>query len=215
MNSSFPVTSVTMIARIRELGPGADSAEWVRFWDTYSLAIRQFAVLKGGEENADDIVMQVLGKLVEVLRTGQYTPEKGKFHSYLATMIVNEVHMAHRRNLARAGDRRVSLDASDEDSDGEQGSTLAETLVAEDVSPEALDEDWKSAVLKSAVEHVLTKTAMSERDRALYRAYAIEGREIADVAREFGLTRNNVSQIRSRIDKRIVAFGRKLVSESL
>jgi len=214
--SAFPVTSVTMIAKIRNLGPGADSAEWVRFWDSYSLAIRQFAALKGGEENADDIVMQVLGKLVEVLRSGQYTPEKGKFHSYLATMIVNEVHMAHRKNMARAGDRKVSLDAAAEDADGEQqDGTLADTLAAPDASPEAIDEDWRKAVLKSAVEHVLTKTALSERDRALYRAYAIEGRDIADVAKEFGLSRNNVSQIRSRIDKRIVEFGRRLAAENL
>ena len=52
--STFPVTSVTLIAKIKDLGPGEDSAEWVRFWDSYSLAIRQFAVMKGGEENADD-----------------------------------------------------------------------------------------------------------------------------------------------------------------
>ena len=64
--------------------------------------------MKGGEENADDIVMTVLGKLVEVLRSGQYTPEKGKFHSYLATMIVNEVHMSHRKEIARASDRKGS-----------------------------------------------------------------------------------------------------------
>ena len=66
--SGFPVTSVTLIAKIKELSPGEDSAAWVRFWDTYSLAICQFAAMKGGEDNADDIVMVVLGKLVDVLR---------------------------------------------------------------------------------------------------------------------------------------------------
>ena len=54
--SSFPVTSVTLIAKIKNLSPGEDSAAWVRFWDTYQGAIRQFAALKGGEANADDIV---------------------------------------------------------------------------------------------------------------------------------------------------------------
>ena len=210
MTGTFPVTSVTLIAKIRDLGPGQDSAEWVRFWDSYSIAIRKFAVYKGGEENADDIVMTVLGKLVEVLRSGQYTPEKGRFHSYLATMIVNEVHMAHRRNLARAGDRKVSIDeGSDEDGRG----SLADTLVAPEESPESIDEDWRKAVLASAVEHVLTKTALSERDRAVYRAYALGGRDIADVAKEFGISRNSVSQIKTRIDKRIVAFGRELVAK--
>ena len=208
MSASFPLTSVTLIAKIKQLSPGEDSSAWVRFWNSYSLAIRQFAAMKGGEANADDIVMTVLGKLVDVLRTGQYSPEKGRFHSYLATMIVNEVHMAHRKEMARAGDRKVSLDAGGED---ESSSALMDTLAAPEESPESIDADWRQAVLKSAVEHVLTKTALSDRDRKVYRAYALEGRDIADVAKEFGLSRNFVSQIKSRIDKRIVAVGKELV----
>ena len=57
MAGSFPVTSVTLIAKIKDLAPGEDAAAWVRFWDMYQGAIRQFAALKGGEQNADDIVM--------------------------------------------------------------------------------------------------------------------------------------------------------------
>ena len=208
MSASFPLTSVTLIAKIKQLSPGEDSSAWVRFWNSYSLAIRQFAAMKGGEANADDIVMTVLGKLVDVLRTGQYSPEKDRFHSYLATMIVNEVHMAHRKEMARAGDRKVSLDAGGED---ESSSALMDTIAAPEESPESIDADWRQAVLKSAVEHVLTKTALSDRDRKVYRAYALEGRDIADVAKEFGLSRNSVSQIKSRIDKRIVAVGKELV----
>ena len=200
MSASFPLTSVTLIAKIKQLSPGEDSSAWVRFWNSYSLAIRQFAAMKGGEANADDIVMTVLGKLVDVLRTGQYSPEKGRFHSYLATMIVNEVHMAHRKEMARAGDRKVSLDAGGED---ESSSALMDTLAAPEESPESIDADWRQAVL--------TKTALSDRDRKVYRAYALEGRDIADVAKEFGLSRNSVSQIKSRIDKRIVAVGKELV----
>ena len=209
------MTSLTMIAKIKSLGPGADSAEWIRFWNSYSLAIRQFAALKGGEENADDIVMTVLGKLVEVLRNGQYSPEKGRFHSYLATMIVNEVHMAHRREQARAAGRKVSLDAEGGGGSDEGASrTVADTLVAPGETEASIDEDWRQAVLKSAVEHVLTKTALSDRDRKVYRRYAIEGVDIAKVAAEFGLSRNSVSQIKTRIDKRIVAVGKELVRAS-
>ena len=211
MSATFPETAVTLIAKIKDLGPASDSAAWVRFWNAYSGAIRQFAAMKGGEENADDIVMLVLGKLVDVLRKGQYTPEKGRFHSYLATMIVNEVHMLHRRNVARGNDRRVSIDALHDDHDGEGARSVGETLVAAEESPEAIDAAWRQAVLKSAVEHVLTKTALSERDRNVYRAYAPEGRDIAEVARTFGISRNSVSQIKTRIDKRIVSVGRELI----
>lgn len=211
--STFPVTSVTLIQKIKTLAPGEDSAAWVRFWDSYSLAIRQFAVLKGGEANADDIVMTVLGKLVEVLRTGQYTPEKGAFHSYLATMIVNEVHMQHRKDLVRKTDQHLSLDAPiGGDDDGGDETTLADTLTSTEKPIDEYEEDWRQAVLASAVEHVLTKTALSERDRAVYRAYVQEGRPIAEVAAQFKLPRNTVSQIKSRIEKRIVAVGRELVA---
>lgn len=209
--SSFPVTSVTLIQKIKTLSPGEDGAAWVRFWDSYSLAIRQFAALKGGEANADDIVMTVLGKLVDVLRNGQYTPDKGAFHSYLATMIVNEVHMQHRKDIVRKTDQHMSLDAPVGGGESGDDSTLADTLPTSVTPADAYDEDWRQAILSSAVEHVLTKTALSERDRAVYRAYVQEGRPIADVAAEFKLSRNSVSQIKTRIDKRIVAVGRELV----
>ncbi len=208
--STFPLTSVTLIAKIKDYAAGDDSAAWVRFWDSYRDAIRQFAVMKGGEQNADDIVMTVLGKLVEVLRSGQYTPEKGRFHSYLATMIVNEVHMAHRKDVSRQMDKRVSIDASL--GSGEGGHTVADTLAAPESSPDALDEDWRRAVLESARERVLMRTALSDRDRQVYRAYAVEGMDISEVAKKFSISRNYVSQIKTRIDKRIIAAGRELIA---
>jgi len=89
---------------------------------------------------------------------------------------------------------------------------LADTLQAPETPADAYEEDWRQAILASAVEHVLTKTALSERDRAVYRAYVQEGRPIAEVAAQFKLSRNSVSQIKTRIDKRIVAVGRELVA---
>ena len=207
--SAFPVTSVTLIAKIKNLAPGEDSAAWVRFWDTYQGAIRAFAALKGGESNADDIVMQVLGKLVDVLRSGQYTPEKGSFHSYLATMIVNEVHMAHRKDVVRQVDKRIPIDAPV----GEEGKTVADTLAGESATPESLDDDWRKAVLAAAREHVLMHTALSDRDRQVYRAYALEGEDIGEVAKKFGISRNFVSQIKTRIEKRIIAAGREMIEK--
>ena len=210
--SSFPATSVTLIQKIKTLAPGEDGAAWVRFWDTYSLAIRRFAALKGGEATADDIVMTVLGKLVNVLREGQYTPEKGAFHSYLATMIVNEVHMQHRKDQVRKADQHLSIDAPVGGNEDGGDRTLADTLQTTVTPADMYEDDWRQAVLASAVEHVLTKTALSDRDRAVYRAYVQEGRPIGEVAAEFRLSRNSVSQIKTRIERRIVAVGRELVA---
>ena len=212
--NAFPETSATLIQKIKTLAPGEDGAAWVRFWDSYAAAIRTFAARKGGEENADDIVMTVLGKLVDVLRSGQYSPEKGAFHSYLSTMIINEVHMMRRKEVVRQVDRRVSLDApinKKEDAEADD-QTLADVLPQEAVSPDVLDEDWRQAILESAMDHVLNKTALSQRDRAVYREYVQEGRPIEEVAAKYGISRNFVSQIKTRINRRIVMVGQELIA---
>ena len=195
--STFPPTSVSLIAKIKDLPPGEDGAAWARFWELYAPAMRAFAVFKGGTANADDIVMTVFGKLVEVLRSGQFDQTKGSFHSYLATMIYNEVHMQYRKDEVRKSDAHVPLDEA-----------LAESLEAP--PSEEVDADWQRAVLQAAVEHVLNKTALSDRDRAVYRFYVQERHSIEETAEKFHLTRNLVSQIKSRIEKRIVAIGREM-----
>lgn len=199
--STFPETSFTLIAKIKDLAKGQDSAVWSRFWDLYAPAMRAFAVFKGGEANADDIVMTVLGRLVEVLRSGQYQPEKGRFHSYLATMIYNEVHMQHRKDEVRKKDAHVPIDEA-----------LSETLVSPGTTAVDADADWQRAILAAAVEHVLTKTALSDRDRAVYRFYVQENHTLDETVEKFRLGRNNISQIKTRIEKRIAAIGREMAA---
>ena len=217
---AFPLTSATLIQKIKTLSPGADDAAWVRFWDMYAGAIRQFAARKGGLANADDIVMTVLGKLVNVLRSGQYTREKGAFHSYLSTMILNEVHMQHRREMARKADMCISIDTPlDDGASPDDRRTIADVISPETISPavetasaDDLDEDWRYAILESATEHVLTRTAISPRDREVYRAYVQEERPIDEVAAQYGLSRNSVSQIKTRINRRIIDVGKELLA---
>ena len=198
--STFPETSFTLIAKIKDLARGPDSAVWNRFWDLYAPAMRAFAVFKGAGSNADDIVMTVLAKLVDVLRSGQYQPEKGSFHSYLATMIYNEVHMQRRKDEVRKADSHVPLDE-----------VMQETLAAPGQAPET-DVDWQRAILAAAMEHVLTKTALSDRDREIYRFYVQEGHSIDETSEKFHQSRNNISQIKTRIEKRIAAIGREMAA---
>ena len=100
--------------------------------------------------------------------------------------------MSHRREIARASDRKVSIDSSVPGGAAESSDrTIADTIAAPETSPEQLDADWREAVLKSAVEHVLTKTAISERDRNVYREYALDGRDIGEAAAQYRISRNS------------------------
>ena len=57
---------------------------------------------------------------------------------------------------------------------------------------------------------MLTKTALSERDRDVYRFYVQERHTIEETAEKFRITRNLASQIKTRIEKRIAAIGREM-----
>ena len=63
---------------------------------------------------------------------------------------------------------------------------------------------WRMAVHAAAVEHVLTKTAISEQSKRVYSALE-RGQSLREVAEAFGLSYAAVKQIKSRLDRAIAA----------
>jgi len=194
MGREFIQTSVTLLQRIAIQRSGEDEASWVRFWELYQPAMLVFAQSIGGGENSEDIVQDVLVKLVNELKNGGYVRQAGKrFRSYLKTLIRRQLIDAYRKEKARGYGRTVELtEGIVEDTAGTN----------KDVGRE-LDEEWVRACHSAVVDHVLTKTALAKQSREIYRAYVLEGRPVGDVAREFGVSKNLVSQIKTRVDKMI------------
>ena len=192
MSSIFPNTSITLLQSIAAERTGSDEAEWARFFELYYPAMRKFVQMKASRSDADDIVQDVLVKLVDVLRHGKYTPQPGvKFRSYLARLLYNELVSHFRRDRVRGDGNFVPVDQVD--------------LPIDSDAAIRLDVQWRMALHESAVEHVLTKTALAEQSKDVYREYVIEERPIAEVAKKFGLTKNYVSQIKTRVDRMVSA----------
>ena len=108
-------------------------------------------------------------------------------------MIRSQRYMAYRREKARG----LGLTVPIED---------AEPSVPADIVTAAIDAEWAAARHRAAVEHVLTKTLVSDLNKRLYRAYVLEERPIGEVARAFGVTRNQVSQAKARIGRMVAAI---------
>ena len=193
--SAFPETSVTLLSKLAAQVTGEDEANWARFADLYVPAIRDFARRHGDGRDVDDVVQDVLAGLVRILRGGRFSVREGKgnFRAYLAKMIRSQLYMAYRREKARGLGLTVPLDD-------------AEPSVPADSVTAALDAEWAAARHRAAVEHVLTKTLVSDLNKRLYRAYVVEERPIDEVAREFGVTRNQVSQAKTRIGRMVAAI---------
>ena len=190
----FPDTPVSLLVRIAsEKTDVCDEAAWTRLFELYAPVIKAFAEERGGGGDGEDIVQEIFMKLVNVLGDGRVKigGDAGKFRRYLATLIRNELVNVWRRRRARGEGATVSLD-------------VVEPTV--DSATEAIiDAKWRLARRKAAVDWTLSKTALSPRSKAVYRAYAIDERPIGEVAAAFGIPRNSVSQIKTRVERMIAA----------
>lgn len=197
--SAFPETSATLLVKLAAQVTGEDEANWMRFADLYVPAMRDFARGHGDPSQADDVVQEVLARLVALFRGNRFRVRDGvgNFRAYLATMIRNELYAAFRKEQARGGGRTVPLDEADLVDSGESVTA-------------ALDLEWAAARHRAAVEHALTKTLLSKQNREIYRAYVLEERDIDDVARAFGVPRNQVSQVKTRVGRMIAALEAEL-----
>ena len=193
--SRIPDTPVTLIARMAAQVTGEDEATWVKFFELYQPVIRHFAEFAGARSDADDVVQDVLLKLVDVFRSGAYRPEKGRFRAFLATITRREVINRWQKAQARAADRHVSLNR-----------TAAQEIAVPPEAAEILDAKWRLAQHAAAVEHVLTRTALAQKSKDVYRAYVLEEKPIGEVAKAFDVSRNVVSQIKTRVDAMIADF---------
>lgn len=192
--SAFPETPVTLLKKLAAQVTGEDEDNWVRFADLYVPAIRDFARSRGDGRNVDDVVQEVLVGLVNVFRGNRFAVREGvgNFRAYLARMIRNQLYGVYRKERARGLGQTVALDD-------------VEVAVSGESVTARMDAEWAVARHRAAVEHVLTKTLVSELNKSLYRAFVLEERPIDEVAKAFGVTRNQVSQAKVRLGRMIAA----------
>ena len=194
--SAFPDTPKTLLSRMAAQVTGESEASWVRFFDLYQPVICKFAEYVGAKGEAEDVVQDVFVKLVEVFRKGAYKPDRGRFRAYLATLIRREVVNRWHKAQVRAADRQVSLDNDD---------FPVEVAVPSETAA-VIDAKWLQARRSAAIEHVLTKTALAQQSKDIYRAYVLEERPIGEVAKSFGVPNNSVSQIKTRVERMIADY---------
>ena len=185
--SAFPVTSLTLLQKIAVQVTGEREAAWVRFFGLYEPAIKRFVAWHDGTHDPDDVVQDIFMKLVNVVQSGGYDSSKGSFRAFLATMIRRHLVSLYRKDQARGAGMFVDIDD-------------VEPSVPADVA-EQIDAKWRLARRQSAIEHVLTKTAISAQSRAIYRAYVEEEMPLDEVTAKFGVSKAVVYKIKSRVEQ--------------
>lgn len=195
--SSFPDTPVTLLSKLAvQLTGQRDEFAWVRLFELYEPAIRRFAKYQGAAGDSEDIAQEVFIKLISVLRSGRYSAESGKFRTYIATMIKNEIINRWRKKSVRPEGCQISIDDPDHPVNIMVPSEVDETIEAQ----------WRLARREAAVEHVLTKTALSKQTKDIYKAHVIDEMPIGDIVEKFGVKENYIYQIKNRVGRMIAAI---------
>ncbi len=213
----FPQTPKTLLRKIADFANGDDREEWQEFVDLYTPSLRRFLrQVQGGmsEADLDDVIQDVFVRLVDVLRANAIDRSKGKFRSYLASMTRRILIDRYRESLVRPelGSDADAVDAVSSPRQREANNSFCASDTLSSVDPGALfDVRWRQAIRAAAVEHILTRTAISEQSKRIYRALqglspGFEGLSPREVAARFGVSYDVVKQVKSRIDRAISAL---------
>lgn len=178
-------THATLLARV---AVGTDPTAWREFAARYGELIRGFALRRNLQAaDCDDVVQEVLLSLSKSMPNFQYDPAKGKFRSYLKTVVLHAIFKFSRQKQGE-----VALE------DIEQATR---TAAADESTERFWDAEWRQYHLRQAMQIIAAE--FNPADRAAFQAYAVEGRDAPAVAAELGLSLDQVYQAKSRILKRL------------
>ena len=192
---SYPETSATLLRTLREARSGVDDVAWARFVDLYGPVVHHLVRLLSpgiSDADTDDAVQDVFVKLVNILRSGAYDPAKGKFRTYLSTLVRRLLIDRYREAAARRQDRQMEIE-------------IAEEIAVEDDPGAWMDAKWRVACRMAAERRVMEESAISERSREVWRLLSCEGLAVKDAAKRLGIPSNAVSKIKCRVEAQIAA----------
>ena len=192
---SYPETSATLLRTLREARSGVDDVAWARFVDMYGPVIHHLVRLLSpgiSAADTDDAVQDVFVKLVNILRSGAYDPAKGRFRTYLSTLVRRLLIDRYREAAARRQDRQMEIE-------------VAEEIAVEDDPGAWMDAKWRVACRMAAERRVMEESAISERSREVWRLLSCEGLAVKDAAKRLGIPSNAVSKIKCRVEAQIAA----------
>ena len=180
---------------LRAVADTENEAAWNRLFNLYAGFVFSIARRKGlNDADADDMVQMVFTDLARNLPTFKYNREKGRFRSYLTGLVnwrvIDRLKTLKRDAELKADFRKYVRSAAGKDD------TFAER-------------EWQSAATEEALRRI--KLDVRPEHYAAFVASAIEGQDTEIVTKLYGISSDNLYQIR----KRLTAKLREAVAEVL
>lgn len=188
----FPQTSRRLLAA---LGSDLGSSRWNEFIAAYAPGLRDYAVRHFPGLDADDLLQETLLAFVKRLPNYIYDPEsKGAFHAYLVGIL---------RICGLTALSKLSRESKELASAGEQLQPPPPT--------DAEQQSWQEAAYEIALRQFFADPRVHAQTKEIFRRVAMQGERPETVAKDYGLERNAVDQIKDRSIRRLRILVERLV----
>ena len=182
---AVPVTSVSLL---KVLGEDAQSPRWTEFAKKYASTIDGYLLKEFPDVDKDEVVNDTLIVLTKKLPFYKYDPDtKGHLRNYLLG-IVKWKAREQRKKLDRDKKRKVAIKAK-----------IKFELECKKKSYSVNSRNWQKEAFEVARVQFMANPNLNPRDKEIFRRIVFCKESPADVAAIFGITRNNVDQIKARM----------------
>ncbi|MBR3222544.1 MAG: sigma-70 family RNA polymerase sigma factor [Kiritimatiellae bacterium] len=183
---------------IRAVANTENEAAWSRLFDLYAGFIYSIARRKGlSDADADDMVQVVFADLARNLPTFQYDREKGRFRSYLTGLVnwrvMDRLKLAKRDAELKKDFWEAARAASEGDADNFS------------------EREWQASAMEEALRRMKSETRPEH--YAAFVASAVEGQDTETVTRLYGISSDNLYQIRTRLTAKLRETTAKVLAE--
>ena len=187
----------TQPSLINRLKTGPAESDWERFYQKSHGVILSFACKQGlDEHSACDVLQETMMVVMRQLPAFDYDVDRGRFRNWLLTIVNNKVREARRRAHAS---RFISLDADNSDEE-----PLHERIATDGLDAAAqMETGWRQSLLEEAMHRLLKDPRTNADTVAVFRAVAMNGEPVSEVAARFSLKENAVYQIKNRLLTRL------------
>lgn len=179
---------------LHELCRDENSRRWAEFVRIYTPVIRYYL---GGKiacpEVKKDITQEVLLALAKAFPNFTYDKTKGNFRAFLRRIVAHK-HDDYFRALYKPP-KTCEFDETSPPPEALHDTSGADAEL----------HDMKMLLIQRAMERVFRRGRFAPNTQPIFTRFAIEGVAAADVAAEFGVTPNNVYQIKNRVTASVEA----------
>ena len=192
--AKIPTTSTTLL---RDVASDSQHARWTEFAARYRPMMEAYLRERFPSVEADDVIQETLIAVCAALPSYCYAPdEKGHFHNYLTGILRNKALRqfgANRRQAEIAEKVREGVS-----SDGRAGAPRTPLGTMSDE-----EQSWRETLVEIALQQLMNDESIQSRTRQVFLRVVVNGEKPDDVAAAFGIERNAVDQIKSRMMPRL------------